>query len=259
MTSLTLVREPLATALRGRPEERPLRDDETVSGLRAELADLLYTCGATREHPLRIGASTLRGTYPSGASELGRLRGLYVGAALRLLVNNTPLSDPFADLTRALERLDPLDPVLNAVRALSDDDRARLASDVRAHVSVLQRELGTVSTQWRPRTQVRSSIVLAGGALELRDHVDLVLGSAHTPLASLTLLDVTTALLDEAAERVMRYHALVACLRTGSVPLRAAMLSSATGERWIVDVTPELLHRSVRDLADVLTTARVAA
>ena len=101
-------------------------------------------------------------------------------------------------------------------------------------------------------------MLVAGGALELRDQVDVMVGTHTSPVASLALLDVTTSPLGPEAERVMRYHALVSTLRTGSLPLRTAMLSSATGERWTVDVTPELLQRAVADIAS-LSSMAVAA
>jgi hypothetical protein len=66
------------------------------------------------------------------------------------------------------------------------------------------------------------------------------------------LLDVTTAPLDEGAERVMRYHALVQTLRTSIVPLRTSMFSTATGELWSSDVSDETLSRALGDVLDVI-------
>ena len=259
MSSLTLVRETVAAALRGTPETRPQRDDVTAAGLRAELADLVFAAGATIEHPLVLRSSSLRSDVQlAGASAFARLRGLYVTAALRLIVNGCVPQNPFVELTSAFERLGTDGELVALVDQLSGDDRARLEAELRSHVSVLSRELGTIAPSWRPRTMVRSTVLVAGGALELRDQVDLMVGTHAASVASLALLDVTTSPLGPEAERVMRYHALVSTLRTGSLPLRTAMLSSATGERWTIDVTPELLQRAVADIA-ALSTMAVAA
>ena len=259
MSSLTLVRETVAAALRGTPETRPLRDDATAAGLRAELADVVFACGASTDHPLVLRSSALRlDRGVAGASSYARLRGLYVAAALRLVVNGHSMANPLDELTVAFDRLGSEGDVAAMVAQLSGDDRARLEAELRSHVSLLSQELGTIPPNWRPRTMVRSAVVLAGGALELRDQVDLVVGTHLSPVASLALLDVTTSPLGPDAERVMRYHALVSTLRTGSLPLRTAMLSSATGERWTVDVTPELLHRAVADIASCSTMAVAA-
>jgi hypothetical protein len=66
------------------------------------------------------------------------------------------------------------------------------------------------------------------------------------------LLDVTTSALDEGAERVMRYHALVQTLRTSIVPLRTSMFSTATGELWSSDVDDEMLTRSLGEVLDLI-------
>ena len=259
MSSLNLVRATAAAALRGTPETRPLRDDVTAAGLRAELADLVFACGATTDHPLVVRSASLRSDLTmASASAFARLRGLYVTAALRLIVNGSAPRNPFQELTVAFERLGGQSDVATMLAALTGEDRARLDAELRAHVSILTRELGTIAPSWRPRTMVRSAVLVAGGALELRDQVDVMVGTHTSPVASLALLDVTTSPLGPEAERVMRYHALVSTLRTGSLPLRTAMLSSATGERWTVDVTPELLQRAVADIAS-LSSMAVAA
>jgi hypothetical protein len=63
---------------------------------------------------------------------------------------------------------------------------------------------------------------------------------------------VTTSALDEGAERVMRYHALVQTLRTSIVPLRTSMFSTATGELWSSDVDDEMLTRSLGEVLDLI-------
>ncbi len=93
---------------------------------------------------------------------------------------------------------------------------------------------------------------LAGGSVILRDVVDLMVGTTSSDAASVVLLDVTTSTLDEGAERVMRYHALVQTLRTGTVPLRTSIFSTGTGELWCAPVDAELLLRSAHDVLDAV-------
>jgi hypothetical protein len=53
-------------------------------------------------------------------------------------------------------------------------------------------------------------------------------------------------------ESTLRFHALVETLRTNTPPLRVATLSSATGEFWNIDVTPDLLVLAIQDVLDVV-------
>jgi hypothetical protein len=86
----------------------------------------------------------------------------------------------------------------------------------------------------------------------LREVIDLMVGTTSGAAASVVLLDVTTSSLDEGAERVMRYHALVQTLRTSIVPLRTSMFSTATGELWSSDVDDEMLTRSLGEVLDLI-------
>jgi hypothetical protein len=82
--------------------------------------------------------------------------------------------------------------------------------------------------------------------------IDLMVGTTSGDAASVGLLDVTTSPLDEGAERVLRYHALVQTLRTSIVPLRTSIFSTATGELWSSDVDEEMLSRALREVIDVI-------
>jgi hypothetical protein len=103
-----------------------------------------------------------------------------------------------------------------------------------------------------PRSTVRATQRLAAGNVVLRDVIDLMMGMNNAHSACVVLLDVTTSPLDEAAERTMRYHALVETLRTSIVPLRTSAFSTATGELWSTGVDHELLTRSCDEVLDVI-------
>jgi hypothetical protein len=139
--------------------------------------------------------------------------------------------------------------------AIDDDERARLATDVAAHSVTLVQRVGQLPAAWRPRTAVRTRLSL-GGVVELRDHVDLMVGSVNTG-SGVALVDLTTSLLDDSLERALRFHALVESLRTSRPPTYVAALSTASGEMWRCEVDDELLLRAVSDLINVLPSPEV--
>lgn len=241
--------------LRGRRGERPPLDTTAAAGLRAQLEDGIFERlgPARREVPLVIRAASLRGSEAAGASGSAHalVRGLLVNQALRLLGAGVAVEHAF-DEALAAWRSESTGELVIFIDALDGDDRARLASDVTAHCDTLARSLGALPGRWLPRTALRAYQRLAGGNVILRDVVDLMVGTTTSAEASVALLDVTTAPLDEGAERVLRYHALVQTLRTSAVPLRTSIFSSATGELWCVDVDADVLARAVSDVLDVI-------
>ncbi|MDE3044157.1 MAG: hypothetical protein KGJ10_04960 [Acidobacteriota bacterium] len=250
----------LLDSLRGDPSRRPARDLATAPGLRAHLEDELFALwgDVVADAPLVIRASSLRSTYNGEvAPPLAQARGVLVNQALRLLCVGADLERPFESALNAWRCEVGSNDLVDFVDGLDADERARLASAVDAHARTLSGVFGPVGGRWLPRTGVRASQRLAGGNLVLRDVVDLMVGSTATPHASVVLLDVTTAPLDENIERVTRFHALVQTLRTSTTPLRTSAFSTATGELWSRDVDAALLHRGLEELLDVVRAAGV--
>ncbi|MCU1364040.1 MAG: hypothetical protein JWM55_1868 [Acidimicrobiaceae bacterium] len=245
--------------LRGERTSRPPANDMAAPGLRALVEDSIYeVLGPTlRNTPLVVRASSFREATASPAtsySSLARVRGVLINQLLRLLSVGLNVEDAVGESMLAWRAEVGTNDLTDFVDQLSDDERARLATDVTAHGVTLQRSLGSLSSRWMPRTSLRAYQRLAGGNVVLRDVTDLMVGTTTSDEASVALLDVTTSPLGESHERVMRYHALVQTLRTGVVPLRTATFSTATGELWCVDVDEELLVRSVRDVIDVVAS-----
>jgi hypothetical protein len=71
-------------------------------------------------------------------------------------------------------------------------------------------------------------------------------------------LDLTTAPLDESSEKALRFHALNQTLRTGVTPLRSAVLSTATGDQVVREVTSDLLTQAVADVLEAAERKRAA-
>ncbi len=256
--------ERLTEVLRGDRLRRPARDDTSASGLRALLEDYVFEhFGSSRRvTPLVISSAHLYGTgrvRALGDATLSRARGILVSTLLRLLVAQVHVDDPFDDAMVAWQGERPSDSTIDFLAHLDHDQRARLRADVQAHYSVLERGLGVIPSNWLPRTSQRARYLLGGASVELRDVVDLVVGSTQGGVASVALVDVTTSPLGPGAERTMRYHALLQTLRTSVVPLRTVAFSSATGELWTLDVDFELLMRAVDDVTRILTLDRDVA
>ena len=242
--------------LRGERATRPSANNTAAAGLRAMLEDAIYELlgPELRDTAVTVRASSLRRSpvVSINSAPLAQVRGILMNQALRLLCAGVTVEDVCRESLLAWRSEAGESDLTLYVDQLDDDDSARLAADVEAHWVTLKRSLGPVSNRWLPRTSLRAYQRLAGGNVILRDVIDLMVGTTSSDVASVVLLDVTTSPLDEGAERVMRYHALVQTLRTSIVPLRTSMFSTATGELWSSDVNEEMLTRSLGDVLDVI-------
>ena len=259
--SVTEVQSPLniVDCLRGDRSLRPRADFLSAAGIRAQLEDGIYELLGARviAEPLVLRSSTLADEQFStniNSSPMGQLRGILVSHVLRLLSIGFEVTDPYAEALSAWKAEDTGSQLFSHLARLEPDERARLQSDVNAHSVALRRALGVVPPRWLPRTAVRQSQRLAGGNVILRDVIDLMVGTTTSAEASVALFDVTTSPLSEAAERTMRFHALVQTLRTSCVPLRTCTFSTATGELWTRDVDYEMLSRSADEVLHALGT-----
>jgi hypothetical protein len=242
----------LLGALRGTPALRPSIDRGIAAGLRAWLEDGIFAAlGAPPAGSVRLSTRSVAGRAPL-ASTAALLRGSLVAQLVRLHVANLELSDPFDDAVCALEASGRNDDLVAMLCDLDPDDHARLHADVLAHASVLAERFPRVSPRWLPRCGVRQAVPLAGGGVELRGLVDVVLGAPGGGRANVCLVEVTTSLLAERHDRVLAYLALLETLRTGETPLRVAALSTADGAFVVHDVTSALLATAVGDVLAAL-------
>jgi hypothetical protein len=177
-----------------------------------------------------------------------------IGTLTRLRAHGVAIDRPFHDALAVLQAERP-GGLREDLAALDANEMAQLAADVDAHDVVLGRSLPSVPSLWRPRTAVRARVRVANDLVELRDVADLVVGSKNGDNAALGLIDVTTAPLGPHEEKILRFHALTHTLRDGIAPLRCAVLSTATGDTWVLDVDADVLIRAVDDLVSVCEVA----
>lgn len=224
-----------------------------VDGLRTQIGDGLYvSCGATiPSTPLVVRSSSFRTDDTVAYTPYGRMRGALLTQTVRLHMVGFTSNDPFSDAIAAWRASEGASELVDYFEVIDDDERARLATDVAAHAVVLQQRIGDIPAPWRPRTAIRARVRLGNGQVELRDHVDLAIGSISSGTGN-ALIDITTSVLDDNLERALRFHALVESLRTGIAPRFVAALSTATGDVWRVVVDDEHLQRAVGELLDVI-------
>ncbi|CAB4866182.1 unannotated protein [freshwater metagenome] len=225
------------------------------AGIRSALADGLYSLlgEAQPTTPYVIRPSSFRHELaPSSYTPFGRMRGALITQLMRLIAIDFPINNIFTDAVAAWRASEGASELVEAFAGLDDDERARLATEVVAHGVVLQQRLGTPPSAWLPRTAVRSAIRLGGGGVILRDHIDLVIGSANGMGSGVALVDITTATLDESMEKALRFHAVVETLKSGLAPRFVATLSTATGQLWRLNVDNELLNRGVGEILSTL-------
>ena len=244
--------------LRGERTERPPRDTEAATGLRAILEDGLAEARGrfTYSAPLVITVSNVvrrADAIDIARAPIGRLRGALVAQLVRLIAVGHRSDDAFADALAAWLVDQPSRELCSALDDLDADARARLATEVSAHAATLTRALAPVPATWSVRTALRSRLPLAGGSVVLSDVVDLVIGSSTESTASTVLVDVTTSPIGTSTARLLRFHALVHTLRTSVAPWRVALFSTATGELASADVDVTVLGAAVDD---VLAVAR---
>lgn len=237
------------------PTSRP-----SVDGLRTQIADGLFTVfgGEVPTSPLVVRASSFRTEDTVAYTPYGRMRGALLTQTLRLLMVGFISRDPFGDAVAAWRASEGASELVDYFDAIDDDERARLATDVAAHAVILQNRLGDIPAPWRPRTSTRARVRLGNGQVELRDHVDLTVGSISAGTGH-ALIDMTSSVLDDSLERALRFHALVESLRAGQAPRFVAALSTATGDVWRMVVDTELLQRAVSELLSVILNMKAAS
>jgi hypothetical protein len=241
----------LAEALRGDPERRTVPDIQLADSLKTQL-------GAIRlATDLRVHARDVRqrdNQIVAMHRPIAAVRGAMVKESVRLLALGHRFENHFADALDAWRATGPSSTLLDAIKSLDREEREQLKTEVTAHLVVLESRLRAIPSGWRPR--FRQGTAVRCGHVEIRDVVDLAVGSTHTLTTSVALLDVTTSPLDDGAERVLRFHALAETIRSARAPWRVVLFSTLTDELQVLEVTPEQLQLAVDDVTSVVAESK---
>ena len=231
--------------LRGEPSRRPRIDRALAGGLRAWLNDELFEIFG-EDSSTKIVRSPWSLTHRSAPhSTLGIARGALVGALFTQRLLGGDVVHPMDDALCVLEADQSSAPLTHEIHQLDPDRFALLAAEVNAHDAVLAQQLRPVPSTWLPRFGVSACISLHGGQLTLRATTDAMLGPAPHDIASVALLEVTTASHDELIQQELKLRALIETLRAGTQPFAVASLSSATGELALLEVREHDLVEAV--------------
>ena len=252
----TLADHALVTSLRGSRELRPKVDPALAGGLRAWLDDDLAGVVGSIDPAAPVFASPrslISDRDRSAAPTLAIARGALLGELVRQRVVLGGVEHPMDDALAALEADPRHASLVAAIHALEPDGFAHLAAEVAAHDTVVARALGAIPPSWLPRTHVRLSVPVAGGRVVLGATVTIMVGPPAANVASVCLINVTTSALDDAASAQLGILCLIETLRSSTPPLRAAVLSSATGEIERLDVGDAVLFAAIDDVVGGVT------
>ena len=217
--------------LRGEPSRRPRIDRGLAGGLRAWLNDELFEIFG-EDHSTKIVRSPWSLTHRGAPhSTLGIARGALVGALFTQRMLGSTIEHPMDDALCVLEADPGAAPLTHEIHQLDPDRFALLAAEVSAHDAVLAQQLRPVPSSWLPRFGVQACVALHGGQLTLRSTTDAMLGPAPHDVASVALLDVTTAAHDQHIHQELTLRALIETLRDLVEAVHA-----------IVKATKEALH-----------------
>ncbi len=242
-------------ALRGNRADRPTPRVGDSAILRAALEDSLYAIVGPQHFfdPLVLRSQDLRFEPPvlaENAHSFARVRGILMHHALRLLSVGYSFNNPYEELLAAWRCEAGENELLAFIDHLDGEDQAKFATEIAAHTTALRHGLGAFGSSWSLRSTVRVANLLCAGAVAVRDTIDLSIDTIGNGANSTVLLDLTTAPLDETSEKTLRFHALNQTLRTGVTPLRSAVLSTATGEQIVREVSIDLLTQAVADVLE---------
>jgi len=237
-----------------------------AGGLRAWLEDAAYDAVRARGEeapPVVLGARQLLGPAAAvheaadprtgqraaaGACEpdppdddvvLARL----VRALFRQIATVGTLDDPLHDACDAL-RADGggSGAVLRRIESLTPAERHALRETLGAHASRLMELLPRPEPDWRPRTDERVAIPLAGGRVVLHGVFDLLVDAPEGPGRARGALALSTDGAWGRTRRSLHYLALLETLRSGAPPCRVAQVDSSSGRFGAEDVREEQLR-----------------
>jgi len=251
---------PVLERLRGNPSRRPPADSSLAGGLREWLEDGVGAVAGKLPPdapPMRIDRWTMSGfppfdpraplTAPWARREL-------LASLFRQLVVTGRIDDPFADAVEALAADERGARVLDGLHLLPAAERDAVRQAVAAGALTMGSHWGAVPQAWRPRTQDRIRIPLAGGRVVLATTIDLVLGTPPAAQRSVCTVDLSTGAGPPCDRRGRHFTGLLETLRSGAPPFRVATYHPTSGELHADDLADDHLTASVQQVIDAVAT-----
>jgi hypothetical protein len=166
-----------------------------------------------------------------------------VHALFRQIVTVGTLDDPLRDATDAV-RVDGRrsDGLVRQVEGLSSSERRALGRELSAHAAHLLALVARPAPEWQPRTDDHVAIPLAGGRIVLHGVFDLLVDLDAVGGGTRGALTLSTDGAWGRARRSLHYLALLETLRSGTPPLRLALVDSSSGRSGVEDVREEHLR-----------------
>jgi hypothetical protein len=238
----------LLAELRGDPEGRAPVDPGLAGGLRAWLEDEVWPAAAGRhpERPLVLGPGHLIGSPGGAAAPETRAAAALTAALFRQWVTTQEMGDPLDDALAALEADPGRAELVAVVHHLPAGDLAALATELGRRAATIRRDWTGLPAAWLARPGERLGAALAGGRVRLHCPVDLVLGRAGGPCATVGVVLLRSGPAGPAHAQHLALAALLETLRHGAPPARLASYGTARGDLEVVPADDGLLAEAVR-------------
>lgn len=235
------------------PEHPPCVDHGLAGGLRAWLEDAAAVA-APIDGPLRARVVDRRSlldpeevaSQPTAAAPtlLGSIRDELVAIAFRQVLTAGTQRRPFEAAVAGALVLGR-DCATARLGGLGPTKRRELRSYVERASATISRQWRPMPTSWFPRTGERLRAPLAGGAVVLAAHADLVVGSPSRAAASVCIVQVAAGSPGVAHQRGRQLAAVIETLRSGVPPWRVATYYPAQGKLDIDDFTDQFVADAV--------------
>jgi CRISPR/Cas system-associated exonuclease Cas4 (RecB family) len=136
------------------------------------------------------------------------------------------------------------------LRTTTDADRASLRSQANDRVVKFLECFPPLSTRWRPVTESRLRVELAGGRIILRGQADLVLGRAEGTTARKVIVDLKSGGFAPSHLDDLRFYALLETMRIGVPPRLVSSYYLDSGRPHPETVTEAVLEAAVARTVD---------
>lgn len=153
------------------------------------------------------------------AWNLANVRGTVAHKAIELSVFWRGEPHPMELVEEALDRLAEGDRGAAAfLQGLDEGDRAQLLAEANDRVATFLECFPRLKSAWRPVTESRARVELAGGTIMLSGKVDLTLGTAAGNEARKVIVDLKSGLALTVHRDDLRFYALLETLKLGVPP-----------------------------------------